>query len=332
MSFVFLFLSFFSGRCIFLYYPLSLSSLGNKNVTSVEQTTLSFVISGKNKIFAVNHQFIILFRNLILPFHIMVQAYNFLASWQLFPEKCTYENGTRPKSGIYKLEAVPDSKELVVHHNWVTLENQAFASTYKILADGGLNQFANLELADTVQVSFTDSIHFEIHFYKNGAITLHVVHEILPNGYLKITQQGQKEDGTAYTNVEIFHKQMSVLPYSASVSGAVIRPTEEGVIKHKALTAMEEQTNMQLDQIRRQIELLALQAQEIQMRKELSMIIYNAKLSFSPVVGSVYYLYEKKDDSFILSLVSPKEWGQHGPFKKFVAGVKLLADHTWMEL
>jgi predicted transcriptional regulator len=53
---------------------------------------------------------------------------------------------------------------------------------------------------------------------------------------------------------------MSVLPYSASVGGAVIKPTEEGVIRHKALSAMEEQTNMQLEQIRKQIELLALQA------------------------------------------------------------------------
>ena len=46
----------------------------------------------------------------------MVQAYNFLASWQLFPEKGTYENGERPKSGIYKIEAVPDKKELVIYH------------------------------------------------------------------------------------------------------------------------------------------------------------------------------------------------------------------------
>jgi hypothetical protein len=34
----------------------------------------------------------------------------------------------------------------------------------------------------------------------------------------------------------------------------------------------------------------------------------------------------------MLSLVSPKEWGPSMPFKKFVATVKLLADHTWMEL
>jgi hypothetical protein len=124
-----------------------------------------------------------------------------------------------------------------------------------------------------------------------------------------------------------------VLPYASSVSGAVIRPTEEGVIRHKSLTAMEEQTNMQLEQIRRQIELLALQAREIVGRKELSMLIYNAKLSFSPVIGQVYYLYEKKDDSYQVSMISPKEWGNGtGPFKRFIASVKLLADHTWVEI
>jgi hypothetical protein len=262
----------------------------------------------------------------------MVQAYNFLASWQLFPEKGSYENGDRPKSGIYKIEAVPEKKELVIFHNWVTLENQAFASNYKIIADGDLNDFNNPDLADKVQAVIPDGITFEIHFYKKGEVVLHIVHEIMPNGYLKITQQGIKENGQPFTNSEIYHKQLSVLPYSASVAGAVIKPNEEGVIKHKALTAMEEQTNMQLDQIRKQIELLALQAHEIQKRKELSMMIYNARLSFKPNIGQVYYLYEKQDNSHMLSLVSPKEWGPHGPFKKFLAAVQLLADHTWKEL
>jgi hypothetical protein len=262
----------------------------------------------------------------------MVQAYNFLASWQLFPEKSNYEYGDRPKSGIYKIEAVPDSKQLIISHNYVTIENQAFASQYRINGDGGLHAFEKKELADDAQANFIDSINFEIHFYHAGQVALHVVHEIMPNGYLRITQQGHKPDGNAYTNTEIYHKQLSVLPYSAAVSGAVIRPTEEGMIKHKALTAMEEQTNMQLDQIRKQIELLALQAQEIQKRKELSLMIYGARLSFKPNIGQLYYLYEKQDGSFMLSLVSPKEWGGSGPFKKFIAGVKLLADHTWMEI
>lgn len=262
----------------------------------------------------------------------MIQAYNFLFSWQLFPEKGTYEYGERPKSGIYKIDSNKESKELIVQHNWVTLENQAFAAEYKVIADGSINPFADKALADTAQVNFPDGISFEIHFYRNGQVVLHVIHEIMPNGYLKITQQGFKEDNTAYTNTEVYHKQLSVLPYSASVSGAVIRHNEEGLIKHKALTAMEEQTNMQLEQIRKQIELLALQAQEIQKRKELSMMIYEAKLTFKPNIGQLYYLYEKKDGNHMLSLIAPKEWGGAGPFKRFVAAVKLLADHTWVEL
>ena len=262
----------------------------------------------------------------------MVQAYNFLASWQLFPEKGNYEHGERPKSGIYKIESPDGKKELQIYHNWVTLENQALSSDYHVAADGALNPFLQTELADQVQVKFIDSITFEIHFYKKGEAALHIVHEIMPNGYLKIIQQGVKENGASYTNIEYYHKQLSVLPYSASVAGAVIKANEEGIIKHKALTAMEEQTNMQLLQIRKQIELLALQAQEIQKRKELSLMIYNARLSFKPNIGQVYFLYEKKDGSHMLSLIAPREWGSDGPFKKFIASVKLLADHTWVEL
>ena len=263
---------------------------------------------------------------------LMVQAYNFLASWQLFPEKSIYEYGDRPKSGIYKIEGVPGKKELLILHNWVDPDNRAFVSNYKILADGELNSMENEQWGDKSQVKFPDSISFEIHFYKNGQSILHVVHEIMPNGYLKITQQGFREDGSAYTNAEIYHKQLSVLPYSAAVSGALIKPNEEGIIKHKALTAMEEQTNMQLEQIRKQIELLALQAHEIQKRKELSMMIYGAKMSFKPNIGQTYFLYQKEDNSHMLSLVSPKEWGKNGPFKSFIAAVQLLADHTWKEL
>jgi hypothetical protein len=282
----------------------------------------SFLYAGKIKPLSFTH----------LKSTALVQAYNFLASWQLFPEKSNYEYGDRPKSGNYKVESNAESRQLSISHNWLSLENQAYGSQYKIHADGSLNEFDNRDLADEVQVSFMDSISFEIHFYRSGQIILHVVHEIMPNGYLKVTQQGQKPDGSTYTNTELYHKQLSVLPYSASVGGALIRPTEEGMIRHKALTAMEEQTNMQLDQIRKQIELLALQAQEIQKRKELSLMIYSAKLSFKPNIGQTYYVYERHDGTHLVSLVGPKEWGQQGPFKRFIAAVRLLADHTWMEI
>ena len=95
----------------------------------------------------------------------MVTAYNFIASWQLFPEKGTYEYGNRPKSGIYKIEAAENKKELLISMNWVTLENQAFASQYKLIADGELHLFSDEEFADTIKANFIDALNFETFFY-----------------------------------------------------------------------------------------------------------------------------------------------------------------------
>lgn len=262
----------------------------------------------------------------------MISVYNFIGPWQLFPEKGNYELGYRPKSGICIIAGSADNKSISINNSWVTLENEAFASQYQLQADNVLHTYPDKDFAESVKMALISTIQFYIYFYKNDAIILKVKHELLPNGYLKITQDGFSVDGRSYINTEIYHKQMSVLPYASAASGAIIKPTEAGVIKHKALSAMEEQTHMQLNQIRRQIELLALQAQEIQMRKELSMIIYNAKLSFTPVIGSVYYLYQKNDDTHFLSMIGPQQWGKGTAYKNFIAQVKLLADHTWVEM
>jgi hypothetical protein len=181
----------------------------------------------------------------------MVEAYNFIASWQLFPEKSTYENGNRPKSGIYKIEAGNEKKQILISGNWVTLENQAIGFDYRFVADNNEQTHEGTDFADSICGHFIDGLTFEIVFKKAGTEIVSVLHELQPNGYLKITQKGFTADGNTYTNTEIYHKQMSVVPYSTSVSGAVIKPTQEGVIRHKALTAMEEQTNMQFDQIRK---------------------------------------------------------------------------------
>jgi hypothetical protein len=263
----------------------------------------------------------------------MVQAYNFLASWQLFPEKCDFEYQLVPKSGNYKIESVHNGHLLSFSHNWVNIENEAFYAQYQVNPNGQQFDFENKELADMVSAEINNASCLTVHFFKGEETSLKVTHEILSNGYLKVTHQGNKQDGTPFSNVEVYHKQLSVLPYASSAGSVAIRPTKEGVIKHKALSAMEDQTNMQLNQIREQIELLARQAQEIRKRKELSLMIYEAKITFKPQIGQVYHVYEKTDGSHVLSLVAPSEWGGgSGPFAHFVATVKLLADHTWVEV
>ncbi len=120
-----------------------------------------------------------------------------------------------------------------------------------------------------------------------------------------------------------------LLPYAHNLSSGVIRPEDMGKVKSYALQAMEQQTDMQLKQIQEQIQLLYNQAQEIKSRTDISVWIYQADMGFDPIVGHTYHLYEKEDGRHFLSMVSPTEWGRSKKFRRFVATVKLLADHTW---
>lgn len=121
----------------------------------------------------------------------------------------------------------------------------------------------------------------------------------------------------------------SNLPYAHSVGGAVIKPTKEGVIRSQSMAAMKEQTDLQLEQIRKQMELLASQANELQERKKLSEIIYSARIGFKPDINHIYHLYEDEDENHILSMIGPDEWGRKPKFNKFICSVRLMADHTW---
>lgn len=124
-------------------------------------------------------------------------------------------------------------------------------------------------------------------------------------------------------------KNPGTLPYAHTVGGFKIEPTKKGQIKGRAITAMEEQTDMQLSQIQKQVELLASQAQKIQQRVEISRTIYNAEMSFQPLIGKLYYLYQRENQQYLLSIIAPDEWKNNMPYNRFVASVRLLADHTW---
>jgi hypothetical protein len=128
---------------------------------------------------------------------------------------------------------------------------------------------------------------------------------------------------------ELVAQAPGLLPYAHTVGGAVIRPDDMGKVKGKSVLAMRQQTDMQMAQIYDQIKLLADQASRIQQRIEVSERIYSAQMSFEPLIGKVYYLYERKDGLDTLSLIAPNEWGRSFKFERYVAKVQLLADHTW---
>ena len=123
----------------------------------------------------------------------------------------------------------------------------------------------------------------------------------------------------------------STSEYAVEKGGVAFAPTQEGAIKSRAFKVMDEQIGMQMDNIMEQIQVLARQAEDLKDRRQISEMIYRAKMSFEPLVGDVYYLYETPKGK-VLSILSPKDFGDKKMAEKgysYFAKAKLLADCTW---
>jgi hypothetical protein len=120
-----------------------------------------------------------------------------------------------------------------------------------------------------------------------------------------------------------------LIPFAHNIGGVAIKAEDLGKIKGRAMAAMKEQAEKQMNQLYRQMQVIADQANEIKKRVEISQRIYNSQINFEPLIGQTYYLYEKKNGENVLSMIGPGEWGKKFPYESFLAEVKLLSDHTW---
>jgi hypothetical protein len=119
------------------------------------------------------------------------------------------------------------------------------------------------------------------------------------------------------------------LPYAHHTGSAMVKPEDQGKLKGRALSAMEHQTDLQMNQIFEQMKLLSDQANKLQDRKRISEYIYQAEMRFEPLINHVYYLYEKENGGYLLSLIGQNDWGRSKISFSYVATTRLLADHTW---
>ncbi|MCX7728284.1 MAG: DUF2452 domain-containing protein [Bacteroidia bacterium] len=121
-----------------------------------------------------------------------------------------------------------------------------------------------------------------------------------------------------------------LIDFPHHIGSAPIIKNDPALIKNKAMSAMIEQTNAQWQQIQQQLELLKQQAEKLKKRIEFSEKIYNAQMSFEPVIGHHYYLYYNSQKNIhVLMMIRPDEWRTMPSYLIFECCVKLLADHTW---
>ncbi|MEO6038221.1 MAG: DUF2452 domain-containing protein, partial [Saprospiraceae bacterium] len=133
------------------------------------------------------------------------------------------------------------------------------------------------------------------------------------------TKKKTRHDNDAFVNPidpDKVAKNPGLLPYAHTAGGAIIRPEDKGRIRGNAMTAMYDQTDRQMEQLRRQMETLVNQAKSLSERMTISEVIYQSEVPFQPVIHHHYHLYERKaDGQHLLSMIAPHEWGRKQPYE-----------------
>ena len=119
------------------------------------------------------------------------------------------------------------------------------------------------------------------------------------------------------------------LAYPHHAGSAVVKRIDQGKMKGRAVSAMEHQTDMQLQQIYEKMQLLAAQANTLNERKKIAEFIYLAEMRFEPLINHTYFLYQRDNSVYVLSMIGPDQWGKSKALPTYIATIKLLADHTW---
>ena len=57
-------------------------------------------------------------------------------------------------------------------------------------------------------------------------------------------------------------------------------------------------------------------------------LIFESDISFTPVIGKVYHLYEKENGKKFMSLISPSDWGNSSKLK-FIGSFKQDSRQKW---
>ena len=118
-----------------------------------------------------------------------------------------------------------------------------------------------------------------------------------------------KEDNVA--------KKPNLLPYGSNVGAPSIKPTDISSWKEQKVVTTNHYFSSRFDEIKKD-------NLKLMEEYEWNTLVYNAEFKFKPVMGKVYFLYQKDDGKLFLSLIEPNEWD-----KIFIGAFKLISNNRW---
>ena len=137
---------------------------------------------------------------------------------------------------------------------------------------------------------------------------------------------------TGNTVVNFFNR--NITPYATSTLGpkfdlVPVERQKDLMINHARMYAQQE-----YDRIMELVTVLQKQADDIRRRLEVTDAVHSAEYQFSPVMGNSYWIvWETRKQKTLLVMNGPNDWNTGVPESyEYVAQVKYMGDHTWMEI
>ncbi len=112
-------------------------------------------------------------------------------------------------------------------------------------------------------------------------------------------------------------KKPNLLPYGSNVGAPSIKPTDISSWKDEKVVTTNHYFSSRYDEIKKDY-------LKLMEEYEWNTLVYNAEFRFRPVMGKVYFLYQKDDGKLFLSLIEPNEWD-----KIFIGAFKLISENRW---
>lgn len=110
------------------------------------------------------------------------------------------------------------------------------------------------------------------------------------------------------------------LTYGSNIGAPAIQHDDVKGWKQQQVIKANKQFKTKYDELKQEFEKLV---DEVNWNQ----IVYSSQYNFVPVVGDIYHLYLKKDDTTFLSLIGPNEWPM-----KYIGSFKLDSNQKWIKI
>jgi hypothetical protein len=110
------------------------------------------------------------------------------------------------------------------------------------------------------------------------------------------------------------------LAYGSNLGAPAIRLEDVKGWKNNQAQIANKQFKNKYDELKAEFEKLV---DEVNLNE----LVYSSQYNFIPVMGEIYHLYMKDDNSVFLSLISPDQWN-----KKHIGSFKLDSAQKWVKI